>query len=183
MANKEITEEEKAQMIKILEGEARARRGPDYQLIIRRDQLLKCWDDLFYNCYGAHYPPSGKEKKMLLNLCQEFTVDNIKAAMVAAFIEILSDDWYIERKMNPCLRKFIQQFDDWKSQGLVLEEYMNLDDKRWWIVNQAGVDVNQLDGFFLKVERECGECGECFVYSAANGEFFVCPVEEWGEPE
>jgi hypothetical protein len=181
MNGKEITEEEKAQMIKIMEGEARARRDPDYQLIILRDQLLICWDDLFYNCYGAHYPPSGKEKGMLLNLCRDFTESDIKPAMVAIFCGFLSDDWHSERNIYPSLLKFIQKVDDdWKSQGLVLKRYMNLDSERWWIVNQAGVDVNQLDGFFLKVERECGEC---FVYSAANGVFFELPVEEWPETE
>jgi hypothetical protein len=43
---------------------------------------------------------------------------------------------------------------------------MNLDSERWWIVNEAGVDLAKLEGFFLKVD---GEMGDGWVYTVENG--------------
>lgn len=146
----------------------------DEALNIRVGYSVRRWAELYKRCYGIDYNVSGRERGMLRSVCKEAKLEQIQAAIVAMFLDYLSEAWYLERHLVPDIRAFVRGYDRWKTRGAFLQKFMN-GSQRWWIVNKAGVDINQLEGFFLKVDREKGRG---FVYTAENGVYFKRPLIE-----
>jgi hypothetical protein len=133
---------------------------------------------VFSNCFNELYTATSKEKKALLKLCRKFTDSDIKAAMAAAFWGMLSSGCHYERDFYPSLLGFTMDINQWYSKGMALKRYMNMDDKRWWIINQAHEYLDLMKGFFLKVTRENGEE---WVYTYRNGCLIRGRADKWGE--
>lgn len=117
-------------------------------LNMKSQEILRSWQELFYVCYQSLYTPDGKEKGMTRRLCKDILELDIKMAMSCMFFELLSNDWYVSRNIVPCLEKFVKNFNYWKSKSYAKKDKMSkiADATDWWLINEAGLDVDKLPG-------------------------------------
>ena len=131
--------------------------------VMKVEDLLKKWQELYYRVYGTVYPISGKEKGMMKILCRESSQRLIICSFVTLFLEYLGDPFFTSRKMVPSLSTFLRKADFWKSKALLLEEFMDLNSLHWFVINQAGADLSKLAAEVTVLKAEVGLDGDVYV--------------------
>ena len=127
---------------------------------MKKQEIVRSWQELFYICYGTVYNLDGKEHGMTKKLCKEALETDIKMAMSSMFYELLSNDWYVSRNIVPCLEKFVKNFNYWKSRSYAYKDSMTKigEPNGWWLMNEAGLDFKKLppDEIIFRTEKSGG---------------------------